>query len=61
MAWAVRTGVEDQDVDSFGVASTLLDEATVASNLTQVSEFTQKLYPLPVWEMMVHVNLTNAS
>ena len=53
--------MEDQDVDSFGVVSTLLDEATVASNLAQVSEFTQKLYPLPVWEIMVHVDLTNAS
>ena len=53
--------MEDQDVDSFGVASTLLDEAMVASNLAQVSEFTQKLSPLPVWEMMVHLNPTNAS
>ena len=39
--------MEDQDVDSFGVASTLLDEAMVASNLAQVSEFTSKTFPSP--------------
>ena len=59
--WAVRTGWKIKTLTALGWHPLSLMKQCLLLTLLKWVNSRQKLSPLPVWEIMVHVNLTNTS